>query len=72
MRCVATVLGWILLASAGGLILLGISSWPPGGLMFALPFVFLIPGLFFAILGGALVWLGRRPTAADASESDGG
>jgi hypothetical protein len=28
--------------------------------MFALPFVFLIPGIFLALLGAALLWLGRR------------
>jgi len=41
MRRVATVLGWIALTGAGGIIPLGVLSWPPGGLMFALPFVFL-------------------------------
>jgi hypothetical protein len=56
----AIVLGWILLVFAGGLILLAIASWPPGGLMFALPFVFLMPGLLFAFVGGVLVWWGGR------------
>jgi hypothetical protein len=56
----ATVLGWILLVIAGGLTLLSILSWPPGGLMFALSFIFLMPGLLFALIGGALVWWGGR------------
>ena len=32
-------------------------------LMFALPFVFLIPGLALALVGSVLVWLGRRHAA---------
>ncbi len=42
------------------LILLGITAWPPGGLMFALPYFFLIPGIFFALVGGGLLWFDRR------------
>ena len=67
MRRVATVLGWLALTGAAGLILLGIVSWPPGGLMFALPFVFLVPGFILALVGGVLVWLGRRSAAGDSS-----
>ena len=67
MRRVATVLGWMALTGAGGLVLLGIISWPPGGLMFALPFVFLVPGFFLALVGGVLVWLGGRSSAEDSA-----
>ena len=67
MRRVATVLGWLALTGAAGLILLGIISWPPGGLMFALPFVFLVPGFILALVGGVLVWLGSRPPAGRSS-----
>jgi hypothetical protein len=70
VRRVAIVFGWILLVIAGGLILLVISSWPPGGLMFALPFVFLMPGLLFALIGGALLWWGRRPAKVCPTEPD--
>lgn len=59
MRRVSRVLGWIALGLASALILLGISTWPPGGLMFALPFVFLIPGVFLALVGGILLWAGK-------------
>ena len=72
MRRVPLVLGWILLVIAGGLILLAISSWPPGGLMFALPFIFLMPGLLFALVGGALVWWGRRPANIGPAGSNKG
>jgi len=67
MRRVATVFGWLALTGAAGLILLGIVSWPPGGLMFALPFVFLVPGFILALVGGVLVWLGGRSSAEDSS-----
>lgn len=70
MRLAASVFGWISLVLASVLILLGIASWPPGGLMFALPFVFLIPGLFLALVGASLVWFGRRPATADSSADD--
>jgi hypothetical protein len=60
MRRVVSLFGWIALALAVVLNLLGISNWPPGGLMFALPFVFLVPGFFLALLGAFLLWLGRR------------
>lgn len=59
MRRAARIAGWILLALAGGLVLLGLFSLPAGGLMFALPFVFFIPGALLAVLGGILVRLGR-------------
>jgi hypothetical protein len=49
-----------MLMLAAGLMLLGILSWPPGGLMFALPFVFLIPGFLLGLLGGVLLWHGSR------------
>ena len=70
MRRVATVLGWLLLILSAALILLGIASWPPGGLMFALPFVFLMPGIIFGLLGGILVWWGRRRVSPSVSLAD--
>jgi hypothetical protein len=70
MQRVASVSGRILLALAVVLILLGILTWPPGGLMFALPFVFLIPGVFLALIGGLLLWVGNRPQAAERPELD--
>ena len=60
MRRSARIVGWALLTIAAVLILLGIMSGPPGGLMFALPFVFFIPGLFFALIGAGLLWFGSR------------
>jgi hypothetical protein len=51
------------------LVVLGIASWPPGGLMFALPFVFLIPGIQFGLIGSALVWTDARWAPSDGSET---
>ncbi|MGB8240910.1 MAG: hypothetical protein WCE66_07755 [Azonexus sp.] len=45
------------------LVIIGVLTWPPGGLMFALPFVFLMPsGLL--LIGIPLLVLGREPSAA--------
>jgi protein-S-isoprenylcysteine O-methyltransferase Ste14 len=67
MRRVATVLGWLLLILSAALILLSMASWPPGGLMFTLPFVFLMPGIIFGLLGGILVWWGSRRVSTNVS-----
>lgn len=61
MRLLARVLGWILIALGGLLTLVGLMTLPPGGLMFALPFVFLMPGALFLVIGALLVRLGREP-----------
>jgi hypothetical protein len=69
MRSVAYIFGWITMAIAGMLVLLGILSWPPGGLMFALPFFFIIPGAILALVAALLLWIGSRP-ARQQLESD--
>lgn len=60
MQHVFTALGWLCALCAGVLILLAIVSWPPGGLMFALPFVLLVMAVACAVLAAGLLWLGRR------------
>ena len=55
MRRVAYLFGWIALTLAVVLILLGTSTWPPDGLMFALPLVFLVPDIFLTLLGTLLL-----------------
>ncbi|MDP1890891.1 MAG: hypothetical protein Q8K55_08345 [Gemmatimonadaceae bacterium] len=62
--------GRILLVLAALLVVLGIVSWPPGGLMFALPYVFLMPGVVLAVVGGVLLWLGRRPGSSPVSPGE--
>jgi hypothetical protein len=64
------VLSCIALFIAAGLIMLGILSWPPGGLMFALPFVFLLSGVVLAIFGGVLVWFCGRSSSRDVAKPD--
>jgi len=68
VRRAAAVLGWILLVISAGLILLTILSWPPGGLMFALPYLFLMPGVVFALIGGGLAWWGGRAQRSGPSQ----
>jgi len=60
VKRVLTWLGWILLVAGVALILLGIWTWPPGGLFFAMPFFFLIPGVPLAVIGGVLLMIGWR------------
>ena len=67
MRRAASILGWIALVLATGLVLLGILAWPPGGLMFALPFFFLIPGVILGLIGLLLLWIGRRASKTGSS-----
>ena len=52
-------LGWLLLVVGGVLIALGIAAWPPGGLMFALPYVFFLSGAPLVVAGGLMVLLNR-------------
>lgn len=60
MHHVCTILGWLLASTAAGLFLLGLVSWPPGGLMFALPYFFFLLGAVTALPAWLLIWLGRR------------
>jgi hypothetical protein len=59
MRKVVRVLGGGLLVLSALLILAGIMTLPSGGLMFALPYVFLMPGALFGVVGWVLLRLGR-------------
>ena len=60
MRKVARVLGGGLLVLSALLILAGIMTLPSGGLMFALPYVFFIPGVLLGLTGWALRRIGRE------------
>ena len=60
MHHVVTVLGWLLALGAGVLVLLGVLSWPPGGLMFALPYFFFFLAVLTGLPAALLIWLGRR------------
>jgi hypothetical protein len=41
------------------LCLLGVLALPDGGLMFALPYFFLVPGITLTLIGGILGFLAR-------------
>jgi len=69
MRRAARIVGWCLVVLAGLLLVAGLLTWPPGGLMFALPFVFLMPGALFGIVGAILLWLGRESRSRDEPDS---
>lgn len=65
MRRLARGLGWTAVVVAVLLGFMGVASLPSGGLMFALPFVFLIPAAFFGAVGAGLLWLGRTTGETD-------
>jgi hypothetical protein len=65
MRTVVRVAGWILVIVAIPLVFAGIVSLPPGGLMFALPFFFLVPGIVLGVIGTILILVTRRRRAHD-------
>jgi len=56
----ARVVGAGLLVLSALLIIVGIMTLPSGGLMFALPYVFLMPGALFGVVGWVLLRLGRE------------
>ena len=68
MHYVVSFFGWLLAAAAVLLLLLGVLSWPPGGLMFALPYVFWLLAAVTALPAAGLVWLGRRLRRRSAEE----
>ena len=72
MKFVARVLGWIAVVIAALLTFAGIATWPPGGLMFALPFVFLMPAAVLWVLGLLLLRLGRPAGSREAEAAKRG
>ncbi|OGP92521.1 MAG: hypothetical protein A2Z19_00365 [Deltaproteobacteria bacterium RBG_16_54_18] len=61
MRKILRGVGIFFLIIAVPLGIMTIASWPPGGLFFALPFLFLIPAIIFGMAGGLLLLLTRKP-----------
>lgn len=60
MSRVLAIVGWLLALLAAVLALLAILSWPPGGLMFALPYVFLVLAGLSGVSALLLIGLARR------------
>ena len=65
MRNLIRTAGWGFLGIAVVCGALGFWAWPPGGLMFALPYLFLIPGGAFAIIGILLLVFGHMGSTND-------
>jgi hypothetical protein len=68
MRRVVRGLAVTALALAALLTVLGFAAWPPGGLMFALPYLLLAPAAILGVVGGGALWLTRprrRPAPPD-------
>ncbi len=61
--------GWVAVAVAALLLLLGALTWPPGGLMFALPYFFIIPGVVLAVVGILFLLLGKMLRAKETRPS---
>jgi hypothetical protein len=59
LRHLVFVLGWAGVTASSGLVALGIATWPPGGLAFALPYFFLLTGGVLAVLGVMLLVASR-------------
>jgi vacuolar-type H+-ATPase subunit I/STV1 len=69
------IFGWLSLIVGLLLFLLGIASLPAGGLMFALPFFFLIPGIVLVSGGGFLLFFTRlkaNSSQAEKTKANGG
>jgi hypothetical protein len=60
VKLILRLLGWLSLTLGLLLCLLGVASLPPDGLVFALPIVFLMPGVSLAVGGGLLLFLARE------------
>ncbi len=71
MRRLVRILGSGLTVMGGVLVLAGILTWPPGGLMFALPYMFLLPGALLVVIGALLVFAGRRQNTQPPHGSQG-
>ena len=61
MRRVLRALGWLSLALAAVFLILAVASWPPGGLLFVLPYLFLVVAVGLGLAGCVLLFLSRAP-----------
>ncbi len=60
MKRFLRVVGWTCIVLATALTLIGVTTLPSGGLMFALPYVFFIPGAVIGAVGILLLRAGRE------------
>lgn len=59
MRKLARISGGLCVALAVVLALIGLTTLPSGGLMFALPYVFFVPAAVLGVVGWLLLRWGR-------------
>ncbi len=59
MKKVLRFTGWLFLILGLLLCLLGVLALPDGGLMFAMPYFFLVPGITLAAIGGFMLLVAR-------------
>ena len=71
MRGILRGVGIFFLICATILVALAIAIWPPEGLFFGLPFIFLIPALLCGIVGGVLLLFTRRPRGLPTTQEGG-
>lgn len=69
-RMIFQAIGWISLVLGILLCLLGLASLPAGGLMFALPFFFLMPGIVLTILGVLLLFFTRVRVSTNSESNE--
>ena len=72
MRGILRGVGIFFLICTTTLVVLAMASWPPEGLFFGLPFLFLIPALLCGIVGGLLLLLTRGPRGLPPTQEGGG
>ena len=70
MKKTVRFVGWMFLILGLLLCLLGVLALPDGGLMFALPYFFLIPGIALAAGGGFMILLARSCAKTRNERSD--
>jgi len=59
MKRIFQFIGWIFLIPGLLLCFLGVLALPDGGLMFAMPYFFLVPGIALTLIGGLMLLLTR-------------
>jgi len=60
MKLLSRIIGTLFIIIACFFLMLGLISWPPGGLMFALPYIFFMFALGFSLAGALMFLVGRK------------